>query len=62
MNENGQATADLCLPSHDTIIKQIKRAVKTVKAKSIFVASDNDFMVDKLSKALSKMKVNCSAF
>ena len=60
-NEHGVATADLCLPSENTIVKKLKRVIKSIGAKSVFVASDNDFMIELLTKALQKMKVtNCS--
>ncbi|XP_071537854.1 GDP-fucose protein O-fucosyltransferase 1 isoform X2 [Panulirus ornatus] len=56
-NEHGVATAELCLPSENTIIKKLKRVIKSIGAKSIFVASDNDFMIERLTRALQKMKV-----
>ncbi|XP_066943775.1 GDP-fucose protein O-fucosyltransferase 1 [Macrobrachium rosenbergii] len=57
-NEHGVATQELCLPSESTIVKKLKRVIKSVGAKSVFVASDNDFMIEPLSKALHKMKVS----
>lgn len=62
-NENGKATKDICLPSKETIIRQLKRTIKNYNGsnkdviKSVFVASDNNHMLDDLSEALRRMKV-----
>lgn len=66
-NERGPATADMCLPSHETIIRQLKRVIKNINnspnnnndrtIKSIFVASDNSHMIDELRTALQRMKI-----
>ncbi|KAG7177838.1 GDP-fucose protein O-fucosyltransferase 1-like [Homarus americanus] len=56
-NEHGVASTELCLPSETNIIKKLKRVIKSTGAKSIFVASDNDFMIGRLTQALKKMKV-----
>ncbi|XP_076033993.1 O-fucosyltransferase 1 [Oratosquilla oratoria] len=56
-NEHGVSTKDLCLPPENLIIKQLKRVIKNIGAKSIFVASDSDHMIDKLNEALKRMKV-----
>lgn len=64
-NEKGDATSDMCFPSKELIIKQIKREIKTHHAKhpnngikSIFVASDNNFMINELNDALKKLKIS----
>ncbi|XP_047502829.1 GDP-fucose protein O-fucosyltransferase 1-like [Penaeus chinensis] len=57
-NEHGVATLELCLPSENVIVKKLKRVIKSVGAKSIFVASDNNHMTGKLTQALQKMKVS----
>ena len=57
VNEHGKATPDLCLPPLTTIVRQVKRAVKSVGANTLFVASDHHHMEAELSKALRKMKV-----
>ena len=49
-NEEGELTKELCLPQDHTVIRQIKTAVKEVGALSVFVASDNDHMLDVLAK------------
>ncbi|RXG60568.1 GDP-fucose protein O-fucosyltransferase 1 [Armadillidium vulgare] len=56
--ENGEATKELCLPSKETIIKQLRRVLKSTSAKSIFVASDSDHMIEYLSDRLKKMEVS----
>ncbi|MCL4142266.1 UNVERIFIED_CONTAM: hypothetical protein GTU68_055294, partial [Idotea baltica] len=56
--EHGDATKELCLPSKETIVKQLKRVIRNISAKSVFVASDNDHMIGFLSSSLSKMEVS----
>lgn len=66
-NEKGKATMDICLPTKDTIIRQLKRVIKSYNnaennkanpVKSIFVASDNNHMISELKDALKRMKVD----
>lgn len=58
-NERGKATLSMCLPSFDIIITQLKRVIRNGKdIMSVFVASDNDYMLDRLGEALSRMKVS----
>jgi len=58
-NEHGKATKEICLPSKETIIKQLKRSIRHSPQKflSVFVASDNYHMVQELTDALKRMKV-----
>ncbi|CAH1175718.1 unnamed protein product [Phaedon cochleariae] len=66
-NEKGKATNDMCLPSQETIIRQLKRVIKNINnapnnnndrtIKSVFVASDNNHMVEELRSALKRMRV-----
>lgn len=63
-NEKGSLTIDICLPSQDIVIRQIKRIIKRVREtqktneiKSIFVASDNNHMIDFMNDQLKRMKV-----
>ena len=53
-NENGRASTELCLPSDEIIIRQLRRTLHKTKAKSIFVASDHDHMIEKFNKAFVK--------
>jgi peptide-O-fucosyltransferase len=56
-NELGTATQEMCFPTHEIISKQVKLAVKEYKAKSVFVSSDNDHMINVLTKSLKRMEV-----
>lgn len=64
-NERGQLYHDLCLPSHDIIMRQIKRLVKKVKQayknneiRSVFVASDANHMIKELTESLHRMNIS----
>lgn len=64
-NEYGSLTMDICMPSKKIIVRQIKRQIKKMKelnpaneVRAIFVASDNDYMIDFLSSALENMNIN----
>lgn len=56
-NENGELSRELCLPSEQTIIRQIKKAIKKVDAVAVFVASDHDFMLSLLKDKLNTVEV-----
>lgn len=56
-NEHGFATNEICFPTKETILKQLKRVVKAVKARSVFVASDNDHMIASINDALKSLKI-----
>jgi len=56
-NENGRASTELCLPSEEIIIRQLRRKIGQFKAKSIFVASDSNHMIDRLNRAFKKISV-----
>ncbi|CAH1368326.1 GDP-fucose protein O-fucosyltransferase 1 isoform X1 [Tenebrio molitor] len=60
-NEKGKATSEMCLPSKETIIRQLKRVIKKSNAdnviKSVFVSSDNNHMIADLNDALKRVKV-----
>nr|XP_018907851.1 PREDICTED: GDP-fucose protein O-fucosyltransferase 1 [Bemisia tabaci] len=48
----GPATKEMCLPSKDIIIKQLKRVYRTMKdVASIFVSSDSNHMIEDLKTA-----------
>ena len=53
-NEHGEATKEICNPSTVNIYSKVESAVKSVQAVSVYVASDNDHMIDKLQKHLTK--------
>lgn len=63
-NEKGNLYPELCMPSKELIIRQIKRLIKNVKqdqpkneVRSIFVASDNNHMITELNNALQRMNI-----
>ncbi|XP_021947847.1 GDP-fucose protein O-fucosyltransferase 1 [Folsomia candida] len=56
-NEFGKLNHEMCYPSTPTIIKQVKRAVKKIKATSVFVASDRNHLLPELASALKKLGV-----
>lgn len=63
-NEHGPLYMDLCMPTREIIIRQLKRKIKLFKdrnknndIRSIFVASDNNHMLEDLNKNLKKMGV-----
>nr|CAG4650009.1 EOG090X02RM [Sida crystallina] len=56
-NEYGLATQEMCFPSKETVIKQVKLAVKEYSAKSVFVSSDHNHLIPELTKALKRMEV-----
>ena len=47
----------MCFPSKETVTKQVKLAVKEYRAKSVFVASDHDYLIPELTRALKRMEV-----
>lgn len=63
-NEKGKATMDMCLPTKETIIRQLKRLIKNYNnnrgnvIKSVFVASDSNHMIEDLGEGLKRMKVS----
>lgn len=63
-NENGKLYPELCMPTKELIIRQLKRLIKKVKnenksneIKSIFVASDNNHMIQDINFALSRLNI-----
>lgn len=51
----------MCLPSKETIIRQLKRVIKSYTGekaiRSVFIASDSNHMLNDLNEALKRMKV-----
>ena len=50
-----------CIPPKKEVLKRTKNIAKQIKAKSVFVATDNNAMLDELTKALKKLGI-CVAF
>lgn len=55
--EHGEMTLELCYPSKDTILKQVRDVVKKTKAKAVFVATDDNPLLQELKDKLKKLKV-----
>ncbi|XP_064457674.1 GDP-fucose protein O-fucosyltransferase 1-like [Ornithodoros turicata] len=55
--EKGSINAEVCFPSKDTVLKQIRRVVRALKARAVFVASDNNHMITDITEALKLHKV-----
>ncbi|KAE9415609.1 hypothetical protein Angca_005398, partial [Angiostrongylus cantonensis] len=49
---SGVLTKEMCLPSKATIVEQVLEMVRTIGARSVFVASDKDHMIEDLNEAL----------
>lgn len=63
-NELGKTNMDMCMPSREIIIKQLRRQIKRFNEantnnniQSIFVASDNDHMISEINDGLKRLKV-----
>lgn len=63
-NENGKLTMDMCYPTRDIIVRQLKRHIKSFKEKnpkneikSIFVASDSNHFLNDVNTALARMNI-----
>ena len=50
LDYGGTLTYDICYPSQQNILEQTAAVVEKIQAKAIFVASDSDFMIDKLQQ------------
>lgn len=58
-NEHGVATPDMCLPTKETILRQLKRVIKKLQTiKSVFVASDSNHLIRELKTGLERIKVD----
>jgi peptide-O-fucosyltransferase len=55
--EHGTLTPEMCFPSKQTVLKQIKRESKCIKAKAIFVAADSDSMLGEIEQHLQSLMV-----
>nr|XP_022901836.1 GDP-fucose protein O-fucosyltransferase 1 [Onthophagus taurus] len=64
-NEHGKATSEMCMPPKDLILRQLKRIIKKYNhdpdkykvIKSIFIASDNNYMLEELTEGLRQSNV-----
>jgi len=56
--EFGELTDELCFPSRNVVLNQVKRAVERLGAVAVYVAADRDAMISDLETTL-KGKVRC---
>nr|ABA29469.1 putative protein O-fucosyltransferase 1 [Caenorhabditis elegans] len=53
----GTLTKEICSPSKQQILEQIVEKVGSIGAKSVFVASDKDHMIDEINEALKPYEI-----
>jgi len=58
-NEYGKATPELCYPTFETIVKQLKRLIRRDGGdiSTVFVASDNNHLIPELTQALASFNL-----
>ena len=63
-NEHGTATREMCLPSDETIIRDVTAVLKETGIKTVFVATDSKDLIKKMSKvkALKDVSYHRSSF
>ena len=52
--EHGHLTQEMCMPPLKVVKRQVKKWVKAIKAKSVFVATDADPLLEELRSAVPK--------
>lgn len=50
--EHGTLTREMCYPSKSTMISQLKQAIEKYEAKFVFVASDDQYMINDFEKEI----------
>ncbi|CAL2049707.1 unnamed protein product [Caenorhabditis brenneri] len=53
----GKITKSICIPTKEQILEQIVEKVGSIGAKSVFVASDKDHMIDEINEALRPYEI-----
>ena len=56
--QHGQLTPELCSPSLQMVVRQVRRAIKRVEAKAVFVASDHDHLLGELRQQFRRNGVS----
>lgn len=56
-NEHGLGTHDLCFPATKSILDDLRKVLKKCKAKTVFVASDNNHMLKEIENGLQDLRV-----
>uniref|UniRef100_A0AAF5PLY2 GDP-fucose protein O-fucosyltransferase 1 n=1 Tax=Wuchereria bancrofti TaxID=6293 RepID=A0AAF5PLY2_WUCBA len=54
---NGKLTVEMCLPSLETIIKDVTKEVSKLKLRSVFVSSDRNHYIDELKQGLAPLRI-----
>ncbi|XP_076436630.1 GDP-fucose protein O-fucosyltransferase 1-like [Babylonia areolata] len=52
----GTGTYEMCYPDDKAVIRQVKKEVKRIGAKAVFVATDNRDLISEFSKEMKKVK------
>ncbi|GFO49557.1 GDP-fucose protein o-fucosyltransferase 1 [Plakobranchus ocellatus] len=52
----GRTTYEMCFPSTDTVVKQVKEEVERLGAKSVFIATDSNDLIPDFEKAMPDIK------
>lgn len=55
-------TRDLCFPPREDILNRTEQAARKHGAKAVFVATDNDPMLEELKLRLARINVSCVWF
>lgn len=56
MGERGPLPPLACLPTPEVVTQQVVRVVRALRARSVFVATDSDAMLDRLNQALEPLQ------
>nr|CAH40833.1 protein-O-fucosyltransferase 1 [Caenorhabditis briggsae] len=56
-HHQGQLTMEMCIPNKQQIVDMIVEKVGSIGAKSVFVASDKDHMIDEINEALKPYEI-----
>jgi len=57
-NEFGSLSTDLCMPSMNIIMEQVRREIELVGAVAVYVASDNDHMIREFKEHLKDLNIS----
>ena len=55
-NKEQRLTFEMCAPSRKGILKTVKKYLKKISAKRLFIGTDNDSMISDFKKALKNME------
>ena len=55
-----KVTRDLCAPPRDKVVKTAKETVERIQASFLFIATDNDPMLDEFRQVFESLNVSVS--